>query len=320
MKTQEKKVVCLGGGIGTVNLIKGLKSLTSQITVVVSMADDGGSAGRLRRIYNVPPLGDLVSCMSAMCSETNPFLSRLLTYRFPGDRYGQDGHLAGHKLGNLILVAIRNTTGEMDKTLEELQNIFQIPGTFLPATEEKVTLSAKTKDGKIIEGEETIDLGKYNGERVLSEVFIHPKDAKADKKVIEAILKADCVIAGPGDLYTNVLPVLLVPEIAKALYETKARKLFVVNVANKSFETKGYFVQDYIAAIKKHIGGFPFHKIIANKDSSIPIPEKYDYKYVELSNKPIESKIQLIQENLVDYNFPLYHNSSKLAKVVYDNI
>src|SRR3989344_4992141 len=122
--------------------------------------------------------------MSAMCSETNPFLSRLLTYRFPGDRYGQDGHLAGHKLGNLILVAIRNTTGEMDKTLEEFQNIFQIPGTFLPATEEKVTLSAKTKDGKIIEGEETIDLGKYNGERVLSEVFIHPKDAKADKKVI----------------------------------------------------------------------------------------------------------------------------------------
>lgn len=320
MKINGEKFVCLGGGIGTVNLIKGLKLFTSQITTVVSMADDGGSAGRLRRIYNVPPTGDLISCMSAMSEDSNPFLSQLLTYRFPGDRYGQDGQLAGHKLGNLILVAIRNMTGNMDKTLKEFQKLFRIPGTFLPATEEKVTLSAKTKDGKIITGEETIDLGKYQGERILDEVFIHPKDAKANKKVINAIVNADCVIAGPGDLYSNVLPVLLVPEIKEALIKTKAQKLFIINVANKPFETRGYSIQNYVSAIEKHIGSFPFHKVIANNNFSVPIPQKYDYKYVKMENSGLNNGVMFIQADLVNKEFPLYHNSSKLAKVVCENI
>lgn len=317
---ENKKIVCLGGGIGTVNLIKGLKAYMPEITVVVSMADDGGSAGRLRRAYNVPPPGDLISCMAAMCEDTNPFLSSLLTYRFPGDRYGTDDCLSGHKLGNLIMVAIKNMTGDMDKTIQEFQDLFRIPGTYLPASSGVVTLSAKTVDGQTITGEENIDLGKYEGERVLDSVYIHPKDVKAHKKVVNAIMQADCIIAGPGDLYTNILPVLLVEEISEALKKSKAEKIFIVNVANKPFETKGYSVEDYLKAIQKHIGAFPFDKVIVNNKYSQKIPKKYDYKYVELEGMFSHKNVQLIQEDLADDNFPLYHSSAKLANVVWKHI
>lgn len=318
--TKQTKIVCLGGGIGTVNLIKGLKKYTKNITVVVSMADDGGSAGRLRRAYNVQPPGDLISCMAAMIEDSNPNLTQLLTYRFPGDRYGKDDSLSGHKLGNLIMVALRNITGDMDKTIEEFQKIFNIPGEYLPATKEALTLSAKTKEGKIITGEETIDLGKYKGQRVLDEVYIHPKDALVNPKALNALKSADCIIAGPGDLYTNVLPVLLVPKIAEALAKVRAKKIFIVNVANKPFETKGYAVPDYIDAIKKHIGIFPFSRVIVNTEYSNKIPKKYDYKYVKLAGTMGKNGIKFVQGDFVDDTFPLYHDPVKLAKAVMEHI
>lgn len=314
--TKQAKIVCLGGGIGTVNLMRGLKEHTKNITVVVSMADDGGSAGRLRRVYDIHPTGDLISCMAAMIEDSNPSLAKLLTYRFPGDRYGKDDSLLGHKLGNLVMVALRNITHDIDKTIEEFQKVFNIPGEYLPATLEKLTLSAKTKEGKIITGEETIDLGKYEGQRVLDEVYIHPKNAAVNPRVLSAIASADCIIAGPGDLYTNVLPVLLVPKIANALTKSNTTKIFIVNVANKPFETKGYAVSDYIDAIQKHIGSFPFSKVIVNTEYSHTIPEKYDYKYVELKKHTDTKGIEIVQGDFVDTKFPLYHNPQKLAKAV----
>ncbi|MGH7246323.1 MAG: gluconeogenesis factor YvcK family protein, partial [Candidatus Levyibacteriota bacterium] len=154
---REKKIVCLGGGVGTVNLISGLKKYTKNITVVISMADEGGSAGRLRRLYNIFPPGDLISCMAAMSKNTKLPIKELLTYRFNGNRYGKDEHLVGHKLGNLMMVALRDITGDFEKAIATLQKMLSVEGTFFPATNDAVSISAKTIEGKEIFGEEKID-------------------------------------------------------------------------------------------------------------------------------------------------------------------
>ncbi len=319
-----KKIVCLGGGIGTVNLIRGLKKYSDDITVIVSMADEGGSSGRLRRLYNISPPGDMVSCMAALCGDRNELLSKLFTYRFPGDRYGKDNELSGQKLGNLIIVALRDITGSFNEAIPAFQKLFQIPGTFLPATAEPVTITARTVDGKEVVGEENIDLGKYNGKRVLERVYLNPKDAKVSKKVIKSLQEADVIIAGPGDLYTTILPVLIIPSIRAILSQSKAKRLFIVNVANKPFETKDYSVSDYMTAVVKHLGVYPFDKVVVNNNFSISIPRKYKYSYVSYHQDDktnlTEHDIDLIEKDLVDEKFPLYHDSQKLAKVVSEEI
>lgn len=311
-----KKIVCLGGGIGTVNLVKGLKAYTKQLTIIVSTADDGGSAGRLRRLYDVPPSGDIVSCMAALSQKDKAF-SQLLTYRFPGDRYGKDDSLSGHKLGNLMLVAAWKTTGSIKAGVRLLEELFQSTGTILPATAENVTLSAHTADGVEVKTEESIDLGKYNGQRVLDTVFIHPEDPDVPQDVITALNEADCIIAGPGDLYTTILPVLIVPQIKSFVLSAKVPKIFVVNVANKPFETKGYAVSDFTHAIEKHLGTFPFEKVVVNNNFSIPIPSQFKYTYVELSKEMnSDSPVKYVVSDLVNESFPLYHDSAKLASVI----
>lgn len=315
----QKKIVCLGGGIGTVNLLRGLKEYYTNISVVVSMADEGGSSGRLRRLYNIFPPGDLVSCMAASVDKDS-ILSKLFTYRFPGDRYGKDQHLAGHKMGNLLMVALRDITGDFNSAIEAFQKLFSISGVFLPATAESVSISAQTKEGQMVLGEETIDLGKYPGKRVLEKVFIHPSNPLVSDSVIKTIEAADVIIAGPGDLYTTILPVLIIPKIQEALKKSTATKIFVVNVANKPFETKGYSVQNFIQAVEKHLGEFTFNIIISNNNYAVEIPQKYHYDYVKKSTESISNTISHIETDLIEPEFPLYHSSTKLAKVISENI
>lgn len=322
MKTKiaNKKIVCLGGGIGTVNLIKGLSDYTNNISVITSTADSGGSSGRLRRLYKILPMGDLISCMSTLCSKKNSLIAKLLTYRFPGDRYGRDDSLGGQKLGNLIMVALRDLTGSFENGLKEFQKVYSIEGTFLPATSEEVNISAVTHEGKEIFGEENIDLGKYNGQRVLKKVILHPKNPSVSQAVIKTISSANVIIAGPGDLYTTVLPVMIIPKIKDLLIKSSALKIFVVNVANKPFETKGYKIKDYIVAIKKHLGCFPFDKIFINNNFSVKIPKKYKYSYVEINKTPSFKSAKLVKGDFVDEDFPLYHCPAKLAKAILENI
>lgn len=314
-----RKIVCLGGGVGTANLVRGLNNFFENITVVISMADDGGSSGRLRRLYNVPPPGDLVSCMAAFASNTNPVISEMLKYRFSGNRYGKDADLSGQKLGNLIMIALRDITGSFDKAIELFQKTFGIKGIFLPATSETVNISAETIEGKKIYGETKIDLGEYEGKRVLERVYLEPGDAKVNPKVLASIKEADVIIGGPGDLFTTILPVLIVPFVKDALYESHATKIFVVNVTNKPFETKGYGVKDYVQAIKRHLDAFPFSKIIVNNNLRTAIPSKYNYKYVDIEANDYKNT-QIIKADLVDEKFPLYHDSAKLAKTILENI
>lgn len=319
-KNKQLKIVCLGGGIGTVNLIKGLKKYTKDITTITSMADDGGSAGRLRRLYNMFPPGDIVSCMAALSDESNEgYLAKLLTYRFTGNRYGKDDSLGGHKVGNLILAALTSMTGDFKQSIDMFQQTFQIPGTFLPATEEHVTISARTVEGKEIHGEEKIDLGKYRGKRILEHVYLHPANAKADSHAVRQILAADIVVLGPGDLYTAVLPVLIVPEISEALKQTKAKKVFIINIANKPFETRGYKTKDYLHALERHIGPLSLDYVIVNSNFSVHIPRKFHYHYVR-NNIDQLSGTEILVKDVVDKEFPLYHSPTKLAKVLVDHI
>lgn len=313
------KIVCLGGGIGTVNLISDLQNHVEDLTVIVSMADDGGSAGRLRRLYNIFPPGDLVSCMTVLSNHPNSSLQKLLRYRFPGNRYGRDNELSGQKLGNLIMVALRDITGDFQEAIRLFQDLFHVKGAVLPATTENVSISAKIGNGKVINGEERIDLGRYVGKRAIDRVFLEPENARTSREVVHAIESADVLIAGPGDLYTTTLPVLIVPQIKDVFIKSSAKKIFVVNVANKPFETKGYGVSDYVHAIEKHLGSFPFHIIIINNNVSIPIPEKYKYAYVKndiQKLKEIASDLHVIEKDIVDSTLPIYHSPQKLAQAV----
>lgn len=310
------RFVCLGGGIGTVNVLRGIKEYSKDITVIVSMADDGGSAGRLRRLFSIPPPGDLMNCLAAL-SEAEPILKKLLTYRFKGNRWGRDDSLGGQKLGNLILVALTNITGSFEKGLEEAERLFLSHGKILPATKENVSIWAMTIDGKKVSGEQNIDLGKYDGTRSLSEVHLEPKNVSTPKMAIQAIDQADVIIAGPGDLYTTILPILLVPDVKKALFRSKAKKIFIVNVANKPFETPNYLVSDFTNAIDKHLGVFPFSNVIINTNYLPVIPKSLKYTYVRYNNDMQNLKnCRIIKKDLVDEKFPLYHDPFKLAKTI----
>lgn len=308
--------VCLGGGIGTVQLIRGLRSYSDNITVVASMADDGGSAGRLRRLFSIPPPGDLINCLAAL-SDAEPVLKKLLMYRFEGDRWGRDDSLKGQKLGNLILVALTKIYGDFTTALHEAERIFSCHGKILPVSNQNVSIWARTKDGKKIVGEETIDLGKYNGIRQLSEVYIKPQNAAASPGVLEAMHTADMIITGPGDLYTTLLPVLLIKGITHAIKQSKAVKVFIINIANKPFETPDYTMANYISAIEHHIHTFPFDYVVINTNTKPKIPSDLHYSYVPLEKKnALHQSYKLIKADLVNADFPLYHESGKLATVL----
>lgn len=310
------KIVCLGGGIGTVQMLRGLRTITSNLTVVVSMADDGGGAGRLRRLYSVPPPGDLINCLAAL-SKAEPLLSDLLTFRFKGNRWGRDDSLGGQKLGSLIMVAMTKLTGDFATALKQMQRIFRCNGVILPATNENVGIWAKTTEGRIIKGEVNIDLGKYPGKREISEVHLEPEENTTPKEVVNAILEADCVIAGPGDLYTTILPVLLVKDIQKALKKTQAQKLLVLNIANKPFETPNYKASDYIGAIKRHLSNFPFDKVLINNNQKPNIPKKLKYHYVPIDHDAVVGyNTSIVSADVVDEEFPLYHNPEKVTKEI----
>ncbi len=309
-----KKIVCLGGGIGTSNLLKGLKHYNLQITAITSMADDGGSSGRLRKAYNIMPPGDIVSCISALIPDEQHELAELLTHRFPG--LNRNKELGGHKLGNLIMLAEIQRTGDFYKALDSLKRIFGVKADILPATDERTRLSAITRDGRRVHSETTLDLALYSQPHGLKKIYISPKNPNVNKKVISNIIDADCIVSGPGDLYTNQLPVLIVPQIKQALIESPAKKLFILNIANKPFETKGFALHDFISAISDHLGTFPFEKIIINNNRSYPIPPKYRYKYIDLDVKQKKLPCTLIEEDLVDPNFPIFHDTKKLAYTI----
>ncbi len=169
-------------------------------------------------------------------------------------------------------------------------------------------------------GEERIDRGDYDWQSGIDTVKVHPFDVKANDKLLQAISVADCIIAGPGDLYTTILPVLIVPGVKEAIQKSKAKKLFVVNITNKPFETNGYMIFDHTKAIVKHLGFFPFSVVIANTNISKKLVHDDAYSYVEIGNGLQDSDVMLVKKDLVNSEFPFHHDYKKLAKVIVEQL
>ncbi len=314
----ETKIVCLGGGVGTATVLKGLRNGNFDLTAIVSMADDGGSAGRLRRAFAIPPPGDLVNCLAAL-SEEESIIKELFLYRFKGERYGKDTDLGGQKLGNLIFVALTHIFGgDTSRALEEFSKIISSKGRVLPATIDDVNIWAITGDNKKVFGEQNIDLGKYDAKsRSLKEVHLDPSNAKAYQKSLRAIDEARILIIGPGDLFSTVLPVLIVPQIKKALAKSSAKKIFIVNIANKPFETTGFKVSDYLKILENHTDELVLDKILVNNNQKPKIPSNLKYSYVlnDIGNlKNYASKI--IEGDFINSAYPLSHDSDKIALAI----
>ncbi len=316
-----KNIVCLGGGVGTSNLLRGLKNDPHHLTIITSMADDGGSSGKLRKAYGIMPPGDIVNCIASLIPDEQSELAELLLYRFPGTD-NDDKAIDEQKLGNLIMLAEIQRTGDFYKAIAVTKKIFGVSAELLPATDERVELHAMTKDGRHVQSETTLDLALYSEPHGLKRIFLEPSAPKVNQRVSESLLQADVIISGPGDLYTNQLPVLVVPEVKDAFLKSTAKKIFILNIANKPFETKGFSLKDFIQAFTDHIGSFPFHAIILNNNYSIPIPEHYDYTYIKVDPqiREQEQSFSLIEEDLIQEKFPLYHDAAKLALVLKKHI
>lgn len=316
LPNERSNIVCLGGGIGTAQVLKGLKSPEYDVSAIVSMADDGGSAGRLRRAFSVPPPGDLVNCLAALSDEES-VIKQLFLYRFKGKRYGKDTDLGGQKLGNLIFVALSDIfKGDTNRALVEFSKIISSHGQVLPATLGDVNIWAKTVDGKKIIGEQNIDLGNYKT-HALKSVHLNPPDVKAYDASVRAMRTAQLIVVGPGDLFSTVLPVVIVPQIKKALIASQARKVFIINVANKPYETHNFKVSNYLETIYEHIGQDVFDKILVNTTQNIKLPPKLKYSYVKIDWGNLSSyKDKIEARDLIDNNYPTYHDSVKIAQLL----
>lgn len=317
---KQLKIVCLGGGVGTSNMLRGLKHYPVHLTVVTSMVDDGGSSGRIRKAYGMMPPGDMVSCIAALIPDDQQELRQLLIYRFPGEGEA-DNAIDGHKLGNLIMLAEFLRTGDFYTALEKTKQLFGVTADLFPATDTRTDLSALTNDGRTVHTEATLDLALYSEPYGLKKIFVEPVDAPVNEKMIQNILDANIIISGPGDLYTNQLPVLVIPKIKEALLASKAKKIFVLNIANKPFETKDFTLKDFIEAFKENLGSFPFDTVITNNNKSLPIPTKYHYQYIDVNDElRNDQAFTVIEKDLVNEDFPISHNPKKLAEAIMHEI
>jgi uncharacterized cofD-like protein len=303
------RVVAIGGGTGLSTLLRGLKQHTYNINAIVTVADDGGSSGRLRRELGVLPPGDFRNCIAAL-ADAESLTTQLFQYRF---REGNS--LNGHSFGNLFISAMAEVSGSFERALVESGKVLAIRGRILPSTLQDVTLWAELADeitpGRFVAGESQIPKAHLPIERV----FLEPGDAPPYPEALQAILSAELIIAGPGSLFTSVLPNLLVSDIVKAIRVSPAPKIYVCNVATQPGETEGFSVADHVAALEQHIGPGVFPNVLANDNFSFPLPGDGSIGQVALLLPPAE-RCTTITGDLVDERNPWRHDPAKLAKAL----
>lgn len=290
------RVVSIGGGHGLSMLLRGLKKKTSNITAIVTVADDGGSSGRLREEMGIIAPGDLRNCLVALADKES-LLEQLFQYRFDGK-----GELSGHSLGNLFLAALIKEFGNAQNALEAASKVLNIRGQVVPATAEKVRLKAKMSDGQVVEGESEIsNYPKKIGREVrIVHMSTIPKNPMAVGDALEAIRKADLITLGPGSLYTSVLPNLLVPEILQAIRASDAPVMYICNVMTQPGETTGYTVGDHLKALIDHIGGGVIDFVLANQ--AMPNQDVLK-KYEQVGAFPVtidKKKVQSLGATLIE--------------------
>jgi len=304
------RIVAIGGGTGLPVLLRGLKAYTYNLTAIVTVADDGGSSGRLRRELGVLPPGDFRNNIAALARDEG-LMTQLFQYRFG------EGGLEGHSFGNLLITALSGVTGSFEQALIESSRVLAIRGQVLPSTLADVTLMADLRDiqadsTRRIAGESAIPEVAGTVERV----FLQPDDAPAYPEAVRAILSADLIVLGPGSLFTSILPNLLVPGIAEAVRASKALKVYVCNVATQRGETDGFSVADHVHAIERHVGKGIFSVVLAN-NRFIPQPENANFSYVRLDSID-DPAIRVCTAPLADDSRPWRHHPERLAQAVMD--
>jgi uncharacterized cofD-like protein len=305
------RIVTIGGGHGLATLLRGLKVHSHNITAVVSVADDGGSSGRLRKSMGILPPGDIRNCLAALSGD-EALMAQLFQYRFPDSEEGLDGH----SFGNLFITALAEITGSFEEAVAESGRVLAVHGRVLPATLHDVRLVADvilphTYNEVRVEGESSIPESSGKVRRV----WLEPNDPPAFPSVIQAILAADLIVVGPGSLYTSVLPNLLVPDIAAAISASRALKVYVCNVATQPGETDGYTCGDHVHVLEDHLGSGFFDLIAANNNCNGQLAAGIDWVYLE---DDLGVDHPLYKADLIDPDHPWRHDSAKLAQVLMD--
>ncbi len=318
------KVVSIGGGTGLSNLLRGIKHFVpefiSDLSAIVTVSDNGGSSGRIRKELHIPAIGDIRNCISALAEDEN-ILTKVIQYRF------QEGEcLKGHSFGNLFLSVLTKITGNLIEAIETISDILKIKGEIIPSTTQEVDLVAEFDDGKIIRGEtEITEYGKTH-EAKIKKIWLEPSDVKAPKEAIKKLMEADLIILGPGSLYTSVIPNLLVNDIKNALLKSSAYKVYICNVMTQYGETDNFKASDHVKAIHDIVGEKFIDAVILN--TAMPEHSVLE-RYMKENSEPVVADvgdivrmgIKVIARDLLNSNENLArHNPNKLARIILEII
>ncbi|HEU4962716.1 MAG TPA: YvcK family protein [Bacilli bacterium] len=311
LEKRKPRIVVVGGGTGLSVLLRGLKEFDIDITAVVTVADDGGSSGRLRSDFDMPPPGDIRNCLVAL-SETEPLMEKLWQHRF---KSGEG--LAGHSFGNLFIAAMTDITGDFETAIKETSRVLAVGGRVLPAVGRAVILRAYMEDGTYVEGESQIPLVEKKIERV----EVEPNDLDPLPEALEAIRQADAIVVGPGSLYTSILPNLLVKNLTEAIREAQGKKVYICNVMTQQGETDHYTASDHVKAIYDHIGTELFDYILVN---SAPIPPAVVEQYREKKAAPVVADLwnlqnmglHVIARNFLHYQIYARHDAKRISEQI----
>ena len=276
-------ISALGGGTGLSNLLRGLKQETSNINAIVTVADDGGSSGKLRDELGMPPPGDIRNCLVAL-ADTEPLMEELFQYRFSAE-----GHLVGHSFGNLFIASMNQVLGDFEDAVRESSKVLAVKGQVLPATKDNVQLEAEYKDGSREVGESLIPLIDKKIERV----YLKPGNCRASERSISALRTAEIITVGPGSLYTSILPNLIIKDIVRTIKASDAPVVYICNVMTQPGETDNYSASDHVRAITRHVGEQIFDWIIVNRES---VPQDVARRYREEGAFPVEYKVNELKE------------------------
>lgn len=312
-------ITVVGGGHGLSVLLRGIKQATSNVTAVVTVADDGGSSGRLRQDLGMIPPGDLRNCLVAL-ADTEPLMEKLFQHRFEGS-----SELSGHSFGNLFIAAMTQVTGDVETALKESSKVLAVKGQVLPASKEFVRLDAIMEDGTVVCGESQIP----EAHKRINRVKLYPEHAEAVQSSLDAIRNAEAIVLGPGSLYTSVIPNLLVEGIGDAICRSKAVKIYICNVMTQPGETDGYTASMHVKAIMDHAGRNAVDYVIVN---STPVPEDLKQKYAETGAYPVvvdddalnQLGVGIIKADLITSKDAIHHDPKKLCdsvmRVVYETL
>ena len=308
----EVNVVAIGGGTGLATLLRGLKRHDVSITAIVTVADDGGSTGKIRSAYDIPAPGDIRNCLVALADDES-LVSRLFQYRFT--QAGSE--LDGHSFGNLFITALTKVTGSFERAVIESASVLNIRGRVLPSTLENVRLDAELIDGTMIEGESKI---QYK-DAPIHRVRLAPGDPAAYRPAVTAILNADLIVLGPGSLYTSIVPNLLVPDIVRAVRAASAPKIYVMNVATQTGETDHFTALDHLAVVDEQLGAGVLDAVLINSNTASAAAIGPDLPIEPLlpdSRGRFDPRIRVIARDVVSEHNPLRHDPDKLAIALFE--